>query len=90
MRANGQKDAQAIGLAQQCVLAGGDDYELVFTAAPAQHAAVLQAAAASQTPVQRIGRIEAAPGLRLVDAQGAPRTLTLHSFDHFATAQPRA
>ncbi|EER58063.1 thiamine-monophosphate kinase, partial [Acidovorax delafieldii 2AN] len=32
----------------------------------------------------RIGRIEAAPGLRLVDAQGQPVERRYASFDHFA------
>ncbi len=69
---------------RRCALAGGDDYELLFTAAPAQRAAVQAAAAASATPVTRIGRIEAAPGLRLVDAQGAPVAGQFAGYDHFA------
>jgi thiamine-monophosphate kinase len=67
------------------VLSGGDDYELVFTAAPHNATAVQAAARASQTAVTRIGRIDAEPGLRLLDAQGAqlqPRDF--QSFDHFA------
>jgi thiamine-monophosphate kinase len=68
-----------------CVLAGGDDYELVFTAQAARRQAVQAAAARAQTPVTRIGRIEAQPGLRLVDAQGTPVSARhLRSFDHFA------
>jgi thiamine-monophosphate kinase len=70
-------------LALQCVLAGGDDYELVFTAPAAQRAAVQAASAASATPVTRIGQIDAAPGLRLVDGHGAPVANTFTSFDHF-------
>ena len=70
--------------ALQCVLAGGDDYELVFTAPPAQAAAVQAAAQASDTPVTRIGRIESAPGLRLLDAHGQPLPGDWKSFDHFA------
>ena len=66
------------------VLAGGDDYELAFTAPPAQRAAVQAAAQASATPVTRIGQIEAAPGLRLVDGRGQPVTRRFASFDHFA------
>ncbi|WP_137894951.1 thiamine-phosphate kinase [Ramlibacter sp. 2FC] len=66
------------------VLAGGDDYELVFTAPPAGRQAVQAAAQASRTPVTRIGRIEAEPGLRLVDAQGQPISQRYASFDHFA------
>ena len=70
--------------AQQCVLAGGDDYELVFCAAPAQRAAVAQASAHSATPVTRIGHVQAAPGLRLVDGQGRSVAPQFASFDHFS------
>lgn len=38
-------------------LAGGDDYELLFSAAPAQRDAVIEAARCSQTAVSRIGRL---------------------------------
>ena len=69
---------------QQCTLAGGDDYELLFTAPPQHQAAVAEAAAQSQTPVTRIGQVEAAPGLRLLDAQGMPVENRFASFDHFA------
>ncbi len=71
-------------LAIQCVLAGGDDYELVFTAPPARAAAVQAAAQATATPVTRIGCIDAAPGLRLLDAHGQPLPGDWKSFDHFA------
>ena len=66
------------------VLAGGDDYELAFTAAVSQRDAVRAAAEAALTPVTRIGRVEAQQGLRLLDAQG--RAIERHyvSFDHFA------
>jgi len=73
-----------IELLHQCTLAGGDDYELVFTAPPSARAAVEAAGRASGTPVTRIGRTEAAPGLRLIDAQGAPVARRYASFDHFA------
>ena len=67
-----------------CILAGGDDYELAFTAPPATRAAVLAAAAVSGTRVTRIGQVQSEPGLRLVDAQGAPVANHYRSFDHFA------
>ena len=73
-----------VAMAQQCVLAGGDDYELVFCAAPAQRAAVAQASAHSATPVTRIGSMQAAPGLRLVDALGHAVAPQFASFDHFS------
>ena len=66
------------------VLAGGDDYELAFTAAPAARAQVQTAARQSQTSVTRIGQIESATGLRLVDASGALVQNQWSSFDHFA------
>lgn len=64
-------------------LTGGDDYELVFTAPPEARAAVRAAARASATPVTRIGRIEAEPGLRLIDADGRVSPLAARAFDHF-------
>jgi len=73
-----------VATAQQCVLAGGDDYELVFCAAPAQRAAVAQASAHSATPVTHIGTMQAAPGLRLVDALGHAVAPQFASFDHFS------
>ena len=66
------------------VLAGGDDYELAFTAPACARQAVSAAAQQAQTPVTRIGQIEATPGLRLVDASGRPVTGPFASFDHFA------
>jgi len=66
-----------------CALSGGDDYELVFTAAPSARAAVEQAGEDSATCVTRIGRIEADAGLRIVDAAGAPVSQRFGSFDHF-------
>jgi thiamine-monophosphate kinase len=65
-------------------LAGGDDYELLFSAAVGQRAAVAAAAALSQTPVTRIGQMDATPGLRLQDAQGQLLANSFASFDHFA------
>jgi thiamine-monophosphate kinase len=65
-------------------LAGGDDYELLFTAAPGQRIAVALASQTSQTPVHRVGRIDANPGLRLRDAQGQLLPNHYASFDHFA------
>lgn len=80
MLGNGQFDAE---FALNCVLAGGDDYELVFTAPPAARDAVRAAGQATATPVTRIGRIDGAPGLRLVDGAGQPVLRQFAAFDHF-------
>jgi thiamine-monophosphate kinase len=66
-----------------CALAGGDDYELCFTAPPPMRAAVEQAGRDASVAVTRIGRIERAPGLRIVDAQGRAVPGRYGSFDHF-------
>jgi thiamine-monophosphate kinase len=66
------------------VMAGGDDYELAFTAPASARARVVAAAAKAATPVTRIGQIEAQAGLRLIDAQGHQVANTFASFDHFA------
>jgi len=71
-------------LRRRFTAAGGDDYELCFTAPVARRAAVLEAAALAATPVTRVGTIETAPGLRLVDAHGAPLDLGLTGWDHFS------
>jgi len=81
--ANSGIDAQRV---RDCVLSGGDDYELVFTAAPAHAAAVAAAAHASGTPVQRIGRIDTLPGLRVLDSLGRAVAASDSGFDHFAQA----
>jgi thiamine-monophosphate kinase len=66
-------------LQHECLLAGGDDYELVFTAPPGARLPDVGVA------LTRIGRIEAEPGLRVVDAHGAAVEHGLRSFDHFAS-----
>ena len=66
------------------VLAGGDDYELAFTAPVRNRDAVRAAARQVNTPVTRIGNIETRPGLRLRDAQGWELPNHYVSFDHFA------
>ena len=72
-----------LAVQRDCTLAGGDDYELLFTA-PAQRADAVQAAARDAgVAVTCIGVIEAATGLRLLDWQGETLPDTFISFDHF-------
>ncbi|HJU70548.1 MAG TPA: thiamine-phosphate kinase [Paucimonas sp.] len=73
-------------LRRRFALAGGDDYELCFTAPAPKRQAVLDAAQSAGIAVTRTGMIEATPGLRLIDAHGAPLQLPLSSFDHFAAS----
>jgi thiamine-monophosphate kinase len=66
------------------VLAGGDDYELAFTAPASAREAVQAASRQAETPVTRIGQIDAEAGLRLLDAAGKALARSFPSFDHFA------
>ena len=68
----------------ECVLSGGDDYELAFTAPVSARQAVQAAARQADTRVTRIGCIDAEPGLRLIDADGQRLSGAFSSFDHFA------
>lgn len=77
--------AQDEAVQLECLLAGGDDYELLFTAAPAQHDAVLAAGRQSTTGVRRIGRITAEGGTAVLDAHGQVLATPWASFDHFKT-----
>jgi thiamine-monophosphate kinase len=71
-------------VARDCVLAGGDDYELCFTAAPNKHDAVLAAAETAGVAVTRIGQIHATVGLTVRDADGQPLPIEHTGYDHFA------
>lgn len=64
-------------------LAGGDDYELLFSAPPVRRDAVLAAARNAGVRATCIGSIEAAPGLRLTDRDGRAVANCFASFDHF-------
>ena len=76
--------AQLADVQQQCLLAGGDDYELLFTAAPQQRDAVRVASERAAVAVTRIGHIEPGQALRLVDRTGARMAAHFSGFDHFA------
>jgi thiamine-monophosphate kinase len=76
---------QADPLQRQCLLAGGDDYELLFTAPAAHHNAVRAAAQGTGVPVSRIGHITAASGLRVLNVQGQELPAEWQGFDHFSS-----
>lgn len=77
--------AQDLNLRRRFCAAGGDDYELCFTAPPARRAAIVAAALEAGTPVTRVGVIDAQPGLRMIDGGGAAvLSMGLSGFDHFA------
>ena len=74
---------------RRCTLAGGDDYELCFTAPATARAEVEEAGQKVNLPLTRVGTISALepaasrPAIHWHDAAGAPLILTLQGFDHF-------
>lgn len=71
-------------LARECQLAGGDDYELAFTAAPEKRMEMAALAVELDLPLWRIGQVVAGHGeVRLLDGQGVMRPLGRKGFDHF-------
>ncbi|NOT55373.1 MAG: thiamine-phosphate kinase [Deltaproteobacteria bacterium] len=65
-------------------LTGGEDYELLFTAAQDQRETIGQLAQTSHCPITRIGHIVAqAEGLTVRGPDGTPLTVARAGFDHF-------
>jgi len=72
-------------LALACLLAGGDDYELCFTAPAAARARIGAIALELCMPVTRIGAIRDGVGLVVRDEDGVASTDVPRGFDHFRT-----
>lgn len=70
-------------LTQACILAGGDDYELCFTAASRHHAALLHVANTLGLQLACIGKIVAGSGCITHDAAGNSIQLAGTGYEHF-------
>jgi thiamine-monophosphate kinase len=68
---------------RQCVLAGGDDYELCFTAPAERHGEIAALARVLELPLAPIGHITVNEGLSVLK-DGRLMTLGATGFDHFA------
>jgi thiamine-monophosphate kinase len=73
-----------VGACRAFQLAGGDDYELCFTATEAEALSLLGDLARSGCDATRIGRIVAGSGVRACDGAGKPVTLARSGWEHFA------
>ena len=71
-------------VARDCVLAGGDDYELCFTAPADRRDAVIAAAKTAGVAATRIGRITSELGLTVIGTDGQPMPFEHTGYDHFA------
>ena len=70
--------------AQRCLLSGGDDYELCFTAPENQYTSLKALEDKLGLKLTRIGKITAETGLRILDASGQPLHPQGSGYDHFA------
>jgi len=71
-------------LLQRYVLAGGDDYELCFTAAEAQRGVIENLARELALPLTRIGKMVAGSGCLVRAADGSAMNIEKSGYDHFA------
>lgn len=70
-------------LAIECLLAGGDDYELCFTAPRSKREKIDRLSREQSIALTRIGRIGEGEGLIVLDAAGRSMTLETKGYDHF-------
>ena len=63
---------------------GGGDYELCFTAPADLRGDIERISGETDTPVARVGRIDAGEGVRVFDAQGLPWKPARAGYQHFA------
>jgi len=72
-------------VARRCLLSGGDDYELIFTAAPESKDAIQEIGRGLALPLTPIGRIGTGPAaaIRLRDPQGLLAAPDVRGYDHF-------
>lgn len=73
-------------LARDCVLAGGDDYELCFTAPPSMHGDIAALSQRLGLPLSRVGLLRAgsAGEVAVLDREGRTIEVERFGFDHFA------
>ncbi len=69
--------------ARECVLGGGDDYELCFTAPAGATGAIRRISRQLSLPLTEIGQIEEGEGVTVYDADGSPLAVPNAGFDHF-------
>jgi len=80
--------AQASEVAMRCALAGGDDYELAFTAPQRQREAIEAAARSARTLVTRVGAITEGRDLVVLDEANKPMDMPFKAYDHFGSYDP--
>lgn len=71
------------GIGRRCLLAGGDDYELCFTAPASRNAEVAALAGRTGLPLTRIGVIVRERGCKVIGTDGNIMAIGETGYDHF-------
>ncbi len=69
---------------RNAIVAGGDDYELCFTAHPNSRESIQDLAKALDVPLTRIGQVKRGRGVSLHGPDGKPVKIDGRGYDHFA------
>jgi thiamine-monophosphate kinase len=75
---------EMLELAQRCVLSGGDDYELCFTAPVVQRDEIAMLSTTLHLPLSRVGKIVSGRGCKVRGEGGSVITTKESGYDHFA------
>jgi thiamine-monophosphate kinase len=71
---------------RNAILAGGDDYELLFTAHPNSRDSIEDLTDMLGIPITRIGQTRRGKGVSLLGADGKPVKIDGRGYDHFKGA----
>lgn len=71
---------------RNAVVAGGDDYELCFTANPNSRESIEELTRMLGVPLTRIGQVKRGKGVSLLGTDGKPVKVDGRGFDHFSGA----
>lgn len=71
---------------RNAILAGGDDYELCFTAHPNSRESIKDLEDMLGLPLTRIGQVKRGKGVSLLDQEGKPVKIDSRGYDHFKGA----
>ena len=71
---------------RNAILAGGDDYELCFTAHPNSRESIEELTNMLGVPITRVGQIRRGKGVSLLGSDGQPVTIDGRGYDHFQGA----
>lgn len=71
------------GISRLQLAAGGDDYEICFTAPPSSRAALARLSARLRLPLARVGVMVRGAGLEVLEGEGRPRRVVRGGYRHF-------